>query len=453
MIAALALGCSGEEGSTPQDPGSEANAPRASRPAARPADVPLDTVDVDGAVATDVGEPLAARAVTLVDARGARQEATTNADGAFAFSGVTLPYDIAVSAAPWAVFVGLTRRDPHLELFERSGPTPSAPHQTLRVGVRASQCPASACFLTVASTSTSGSGSVTIEFPKNEGVVVVDVDHGWRGALAGPKETIDVRVLVGDQARSSFSYAALVPITATPGELVDLGIISVAPVPSSAPRAFGVQSGGGGLVDWEWQTAVYLELGREPSDVPAGFLFAMAESQSLETRVPLIPRSTVRVDIGARHPRADMQAGFFRSTEVWSGARSITSDVTLAVVHGPEIVRPAASGTLSRRGLGFAWSNVETNGLSTLTVVDVARARARFRVVTVGHELTLAKLSTLGLPRLDSGDHFVDVRGAPAPAGGMDDVVSPDPVLRHRPFDRAQAGTATQVRIPFQVTP
>lgn len=75
------------------------------------------TIDVSGTVTGFIGRPLAGVDVMIGDTT-----VTTDDDGAFAIAGVTAPYDARVVANGGAtIFLGLTRADPSLHLYESDG--------------------------------------------------------------------------------------------------------------------------------------------------------------------------------------------------------------------------------------------------------------------------------------------------------------------------------------------
>ncbi len=407
-----------------------------------------------GSVATDLDEPIAGRAVVLVDARGARHEIATDGDGGFTVSGVVPPYDLAVapaSSGPMTVHLGIQRRDPYVELFERDGPTPTAASQRIRVGVRWPACDLRSCSVVAMTSSPSGGGSSTTACAPGEQVTAIDVDHRWRGHTVRPGEQIDVHVLVSDVDRSFFAHAHVDGVAAAPGDTVDVGVLQPASVAASEAIPIVAEGGAAALPDWRWSTTVFLDVsgeGRAPD--PASLLMVAADAGAT-VRAPLIAGAKLFASITAVHPRSDAQGGFHRSSEAWSGARTPSvAPITLDVAAGPEMVRPGSTGSLSRRGLGFEWTSSSGLALSTLTVADTARGRVRFRVLTTGSEVPLARLSELGLPKLDVGDHVLDLSTS---AGvGADDAVSPDAAVRRRRFDRTRPGAASHLRVPFQVT-
>lgn len=441
----------------------EGTAPLTRREAPPPSAIPTTTaperrsaeraIDVAGVVATDLDDAIAGREVSLVDARGAQYRTVTNGDGGFSFTRIVPPYDLAVAAASSAaatVYLGLARRDPHVELFERNGPTPSLARQVLRVGVRSSACASGSCWLTVATASASGEGHATVHLERDAAVGWVDVDHHWHGASILPRELLDVHVLLrdGDEELASFAYARLPQQAAAPGETIDLGVAEVEPVPATDPVSVNAMAGAGALPDWRWTTTVSIDLS---GDAISSFPLVVAEALSTTVRLPLIPQATMRAAISATHPRADAEAGFSRSAEAWSGSLPLSNGVSLDVTVGPDLVRPAASGSLSRRGAGFEWLAPPGGVLSTLTVTDISHGAARFRVFTMDPRAPLARLAQLGLSKLEVGNHVLDL--STSPHFGVEDAVSPDVVLRRRRENRALPGATTYLRVPFQVTP
>lgn len=414
----------------------------------------LHRIDVAGVVATDLDDPIVGRRVVLVDARGARHDLLTDEDGGFVVPGITAPYDLAVAPAksggPTTVHLTLHRGNPWVELSERDGPTPPLESQTIRVAVRAPACHASPCWVTATTASPSGSGTATAACDLETDVTLIDVEHRWRGLAVPPGERIAVHVLVGNEDRSSFAYSRVDGVAAAPGETTSLGVTEPAAVPASEPVTIGAKGGRGALTDWRWSTSVFLVSG-DPLGPANGFLFAVAPEASTTVRFPLLAGVKVSASAAASHPRGGGEGGFHRSAEVWSGKRDLTVDpIELEIAPGPEIVRPASDGTLSRRGLGFAWRSLGIAALSTLTVADTTRGSVRFRVMTAGEEVSFARLAQLGLPKLELGDHVLDLWTYPG--GGAEDAVSPDSALRRRRTDRSRAGVATYLRVPFQVT-
>ena len=124
----LALGCADNTSPRPSIGQPDAQPPGTVTASASD-DPPASTrIHVSGSVATDLDDPMGGRAVVLVDARGERRESLTDEGGAFLFSDVTPPYDLMVAGASRGptVLLGLRRRDPYIELFERDGSTPTA---------------------------------------------------------------------------------------------------------------------------------------------------------------------------------------------------------------------------------------------------------------------------------------------------------------------------------------
>jgi hypothetical protein len=136
-------------------------------------EVPLPpSIDVSGRVVNDLEEAVVGRSVVVVDRRGKRQEIMTDEDGGFYAIAVVPPYDLVVSEAPSGAvitpiaFLGLSRPDPRLEVFESQGPVPRPAAQPMRIGVKLPPCRATAgaCWVSVVSASASGSGTTAGSF-------------------------------------------------------------------------------------------------------------------------------------------------------------------------------------------------------------------------------------------------------------------------------------------------
>jgi hypothetical protein len=253
---------------------------------------------------------------------------------------------------------------------------------------------------------------------------------------------------VSSEDSGSFAYArTLRSVVAAPGTTVEAGTLDPAPIPSVA---IPLRANGDDLTDWTWSIAVDVVV------PPAGRAFGFAASGAraslpgdLSLELPHIPDATLRATATATpSPFGDVEDP--RSSEGWSGIRALaTNPVTLDLSTGPETVQPVANGSLSR-GAGFAWRG-SAPGTTILVVADVARSLLRFRVVTSADSVALARLRALDIADLLDGAHVLDLGTSSAAA--IDDLVSPDPALRHRGSDRSQPGSATSVRIPFEVVP
>ncbi len=451
VLASLFIACAGDEPNTLASTRAEPPPGIAAASAWSESEIVTNRIDVSGVVATDLDAPVTLRSVVLVDARGARHDLVTDADGRFRAPDVLPPYDVAVASPSGllTIHLGLRRSAPWIELVERDGPLPSHPSQTIRIGVHTGWC--SSCAVTALTVSPLGAGTLTTTSEGGKPLTVVDVEHRWRGMAVPNGERIDVHVLVVTGDKTTFAYGRREGLVALPGEIVDFGVIETAPVATTEPLVIEAGSHAATLVDWRWSTTVFLGVSAGPASPEARFLYEAATDSAVTLRAPAMPGLGIHANIVATHPRSDEQGGFHRSTEVWSGRRALSNDsIELAVDVGPETVRPLPGGTFSRRGSGFEWRSTRLGNLARLTVADVARSRVRFRVITAGQEVPLARLARLGAPKLEPGDHLLDLSTAADVA--IDDAVSPDVAVRHGRFARTRPGMATSLRVPFQVT-
>ena len=410
------------------------------------------TIDVGGRVVDDLDGAIVGRPITVVDGRGKRQEILTDEDGGFYAMGVVPPYDVLVEEAPSGVvitplvFLGLRRRDPRLEVFERQGATPRPLAQPLRIGVKLPPCRATegACWVAVVSASPSGGGGTAGSYVDGTDHAVYDLDHSWREATTRPAETIDVHVLVGDAEYTQYAYARVTRVPVHPGVPSDLGVAVPSPVDSTEPVA--VSGHTGGMPEgWQWTLASQLEL-------PGGAAIALRYDWSAASsmRLPSLPGATWRVAAWAQHPPTPDRPYFHRSSQAWSGSLPLTAaNVVLDVPAAPEPIRPEMEGTLSRRGAGLAWDG-DGPALASLVVVDLARGKQRFRAFTSEPELALRRLEALGLPRLEPGEHVLDLTTTPGKI--VDEVAEPDEHTRRSRADVHVPGQATYQRFRFLVT-
>lgn len=410
------------------------------------------TIDVGGRVVDDLEGAIVGRPITVVDGRGKRQEVLTDEDGGFYAMGVVPPYDVLVEQAPSGavitplVFLGLRRRDPRLEVFERLGSTPRPAAQPLRIGVKLPPCRATegACWVAVVSASPSGGGGTAGSYVDGTDHAVYDLDHSWRETTTRPAETIDVHVLVGDAEYTQYAYAHVTRVPIHPGEPSDLGVTVPSPVASTEPVA--VSGHTSGMAEgWQWTLASQLEL-------PGGAAIALRYDWSAASsmRLPSLPGATWRVGAWAQHPPTPDRPYFHRSSQAWSGSLPLTAaNVALDVPVAPEPIRPEMEGTLSRRGVGLAWDG-DAPALASVVVVDLARGKQCFRAFTSEPELALRRLEALGLPRLEPGEHVLDLTTKPGAI--VDEVAEPDEHTRRSRADVHVPGRATYQRFRFLVT-
>lgn len=409
-------------------------------------------IDVAGRVADERDAPVVGRSITLVDRRGKRQETLTDEEGGFYVKAVAAPYDLLVDAAPSGavitplVFLGLARARPRLEVFERQGSTPRPAPQPLRVGVKLPSCRAidGSCWVSVVSASPSGGGGSAISYTSGTDTALLEVDHSWREETLRPSEALEVHVLAGDADYTQYAYARLAHVPARPGEPTDVGMLVPAPVASSDPVSMTGHSEGC-PEGWQWTLASQLEL---PGGAELSLRYDWLPSSSM--RLPVLPGATWRVGAWVQHPPTPERPYFHRSSQAWSGTLPLgTTNVALDVPTAPEVIRPAMEGTLSRRALGLAWDG-HAPALASLVLADLGRGKQRFRAFTASPEISLARLDALGLPRLEPGEHVIDL--TTTPGATVDELTDPDPLQRRDRFDVHVAGGTTYQRFRFVVT-
>jgi hypothetical protein len=409
-------------------------------------------IDVAGRVADDGDTPVVGRSITLVDRRGKRQEVLTDEEGGFYVRGVATPYDVLVDAAPSGavitplVFLGLQRAQPRLEVFERHGTTQRPPSQPLRVGVKLPPCRAAggSCWVSVVSASASGGGATAISYTAATETALLELEHAWREKTLRPSESLQVHVLAGDAEYTQYAYTRLMQVAARPGESTDLGMLLAAPVPSTEPVTMtghteGLPEG------WQWTLSSQLEL---PGGAEMSLRYDWLPSSSM--RLPVLAGATWHVGAWVQHPPTPERPYFHRSSQAWSGTLPLTTtNIALDVPTAPEVIRPAMEGTFSRRALGLAWDG-HAPALASVVLSDLRRGKQRFRAFTAAPEISLARLEALGLPRLEPGEHVIDL--ATTPGATVDELTEPDPVQRRDRFDVHVSGGTTYQRFRFVVT-
>lgn len=413
----------------------------------------LPAIALAGRLADDAGEPVVGRPLVIVDHRGRRQELLTDEDGGFQAAAVAPPYDLLVEAAPSGavitpvVFLGLRRADPRLEVFERQGPVTRPDAQSIRIGVQLPPCRAvdTGCWVSVVTRSPSGSGGTAGSYTAGTADATYDVEHSWREGALKPNETIDVHVLVGDADYTQYAYAHVDHVAARPGEQTDLGVVTAGSIGSTEPISIAAHAAD--TPDgWDWTLASELEL---PGGATMSLHYEWSASSSM--RLPLLLGASWHVGAWVQHPPTPDRPYFQRSAQAWSGTLPLgTTNVALDVPTTPETLRPELEGTFSRRARALVWDG-HAPALASVVLVDLARGEQRFRVLTAEPEVPLRRLEALGLRRVTTGAHLLDL--TTTPGATVDELTDPDDAHRKDRFDVHVAGGTTYQRFRFTITP
>ncbi len=412
----------------------------------------LPPVDVAGRVVDDAANAVVGRSIVIVDRRGMREEVLTDEGGGFHAGAVSPPYDVLVDAAPSGavttplVFLGLVRPDPRLEVFERQGPVTRAAPQTVHVGVKLPRCrdADAGCWISVVTSSPSGSGGTAGSYVEGTEDAAFDVEHAFRTAAVGAGETIDVHVLIGDADYTQYAYAHVVGLAPKPGAPTDAGVVIPTPVPTSEPVSIAAAMNGA-PDGWEWTLASELELA-------GGTTLALRYEFSTTSamRLPLLPGATWHVGAWVQHPPTPDRPWFHRSAQVWSGTLPLsTTNIALDVPAVPEPLRPSIEGAFSRRARALVW-DARAPALASVVLVDLATGQQRFRAFTADPLVSLRRLEALGLPRIAQGAHVLDL--TTTPGATVDELTDPDDLHRRDRFDVHVAGGSTYQRFQFVVT-
>jgi hypothetical protein len=414
----------------------------------------LAVIDVGGRVVDDLDAPVIGRSLVVVDRRGTRHETATDEDGAFRAAQIAPPYDVLVApAAAGAVItplvvLGLRRSDPWLEVFEREGPLDRPASQPIRIGVKLPPCRSAggACWVSVISASPSGGGGTAGSYEAGTEHGLYELDHAWRESFTRPGESIEVHVLTGDAQYTEYAYASVSRVAARPGEPTDVGVTVPTAVDSTEPVA--VDGHADGLPEgYLWTLSAHLDL---PGGAAIPLRYDWAATMTM--RLPKLAGATWRVGAWAQHPQTPERPYFHRSSQAWTGTLPFTAtNVSLDVPPAPETSRPAADGALSRAAEGLSWEG-RGPALASLVLVDLARGRQLFRLLTAEAGISVERLDALGLDRLARGEHVLDLTTTPG-ATTVDEVTHPSASQRRRRFESHVAGATTYQRFRFTVTP
>lgn len=383
--------------------------------------------------------PVAHREVVLVDARGRRTSAETDAEGVVRVADVILPVDVAVRgasgpvpAAPWVV-MGVSRGEARVRTGEISTALAPAFESRLRVGVVVPE--GTTYALDVLTRSASGEGRARIDVAKSDGHAVVEVSHLWE-ALPPDRENVQVDVLVSGAPSPCFFHGRRVIPDVRSGEPRDVGMIDTSPVPtrlatveSRAELSFAYERSVGASVD---------VLGRP--------LFVVERrGTDLTTPVPVVPGSTLSTWAFAERGESgpgELHAG----TRAWNGQTPIDAPslepLLLDLPPAPET--PSAGRTFPSDAPAIVWARQDlgVSALGRLTVSSIDPPRTLFHVETSERSVVRSRLDALGVPWPVPGSYVLDV----ATLSGVDvaDATSPADAT-------TGWGRATSRRIAFDV--
>ena len=403
-------------------------------------------IEIGGLLVDDLDEPVIGRPIDIVDASGQRFSLITDEGGGFWALGALAPYDVLVAPAPSGAvitpmaYLGLTRRDPRLEVFEHDGPLMRPASQLLRVSVTLPPCraPSGTCFVSVVSASATGRGGTAASYGGPSSTTVFALEHAFEKAALAPAESVNVHVLVGDAETTEFAYAAVIDLPASPGAETDVAL-APAPIASSAPVSIAARSAGVPL-GWDWTLASELEL---LDGAVMTLRYDWSSSSSL--RLPLLLGASWRVNAWAQAPRDD-EDDDDNLPRRSSQARSGTLPVPAANVA---LDLPTPPLPIALSGTSIAWRGEPS--LASVIVIDDVRGAQRFRAFTSEASIPLSRLTAMGLSPLQAGAHTLDLQTT---AGAdVDSLTEPDDRVRAQRFGLDRPGGATYQRARFMVSP
>ncbi len=412
VVALAALVACGESTSSPSsEPLAGSGEPRvpvaAAAPAASSAPPAAPQPDVAGLVVDDAGEPVVGRPVALVDRRGRRTDVLTDDGGVFHVSDVMAPYDVGLAPAPSGAliepvaYLGLHRKNPRIVLREHDGDA-SPPSHLVRVEVALPACADDGCWISIATASPSGAGAAGRTYAAGETTASFQIDHVWNADDLATVERIDVYVLTGDAAYSTFAYARAGGIDGTPGDSSDI-VVAPAPVASTAPIAFAAR-GTGVPQGWSWFVASRLLLPGGPA-----MTTRIVAGPALVARMPLVDGARFDVAAWAQHPLGDDRPWFDEMVSARSGAFSLgAAEAAVDLPDALAIDRPRPEGALARRGAGVAWT-ASRPCAAAVGLYATLEDRRVFRVYTSERGVPFTRLDQLGIARPHLGQHVLDI--------------------------------------------
>ena len=364
--------------------------------------------DITGTVIDYAGAPVANASVTIVDAKGTKTVAKTDAAGAFVALAVVAPYDLSVlpSKSDPLFFFGLNTVTPQVRhdgaTSRPPSTTPSIHKATIMTAIDFPTCPTAYCSAQIASGSKSGGHGrewTSFSGPAHRSDLI-ELVHEW--TTSSPTDNVDVDVLLNDSSFTTYWHQKvetnalvkenqpIVTYAAAPTQMPLVGI-SIYFAPSFVPA------------DWEKSTQVFLNLPGQPVTFSAQY----TSGGNFITSLPSLPGATYSVSTSRSAPTVydpvTNQRVHNASTSSTTGVLPLsTTTVDFAVVKVPSITSPAPLGKISRSSGTIVWENAPGR-VAELVSYDAYRT---YHGYTMGTSVSLAQLERLGIAVADGRHHL-----------------------------------------------
>lgn len=379
--------------------------------------------DITGTVIDYKGDPVANASITLVDAKGTKTIATTDASGAFKAPLVVGPYDLGVLLPKRdpQFFFGLTTITPRVR-HDSATIRPLSPvtlrKTTLVTAIDFPTCPTTFCSAQIASGSKSGgAGRKWLSF---SGAAhrsdVIEIVHEWTNN--SPTDNVDVDVLLNDASFTTYWHQKLEtnaivtenqPVTlyaAAPTQMPLVGV-SIFFAPSFVPA------------DWQKSTRVFLTLPGQPVTLSAEY----TDGENFVTMLPNIPGATYSVSTSRSaatvYDPATNQRVHNASTSSHTAELPLSTNmVDFQVVKVPSITSPTPLGTISQSAGEIAWEPAPGR-VAELMFYGPDRGYLGY---AMGTSVSLAQLDRLGIT-VETGRHHLWM--STYPAASLGDALPP----------------------------
>jgi hypothetical protein len=388
--------------------------------------------------------PLAFRHIGLRDATGKLATTSTDANGAFQFTGVTPPYDAVVypgdpSGWPY-VYLGLSTAHPRLAgpvVVQQRSVTINVSVQFQDCGSSTCQCAATYWFPALQELESVGCGPVT---PSNL-TETFNPAMAWTGPATA---TADLHVLEWDPQNQHFWHAVASGITMTANQAISVPQLVLAPVPTLGNLSLTVTTNG---VPQAWTEQA--SIGYQYANNDGQIVLINGTAPTLTSGVPNLAGASMSASASFMYPGTLLQEGL-------TFARTLplplsTASATVTVNAAPSLSSPVSAGTLSQSGT-IAWSDASSNHVYSVALTPYVAADAgpnfgttEAWVFTSGSSVDLGRVTTMNVA-LSQQSTWLQL-------GAAGQVASLDAMLDEQTLATPDGTQGSWVSVPFTLTP
>jgi hypothetical protein len=388
--------------------------------------------------------PLAFRQIGLRDTTGKFVTTSTDANGAFEFTGVTPPYDAIVYAGdpsrwPYA-YLGLSTAHPRLAgpvVLQQRNATVNVSVQFQDCGSSTCQCAATYWFPALQEQVSVGCGPISSSHLTG----TFNPAMGWTGPATA---TADLHVLEWDPQNQHFWHAVASGVAITASQTISVPQLVLAPVPTAGNVALTVATNGVPSI-WTEQASIGYQYANNDSVIA----LLSGSASTLASGVPNLAGASASASAMFRSAGTLLEEGL-----TYAGTPPLplsSANVAVTVQAAASLSSPVSGGSLSQSG-SVAWSDVSTSHIYNVSLTPYVNADAGPYFGT-----TEAWIFTSGSPvdlgRITSMNVALSQQSTWLQLAAVGQVASLDAILDEQTLATPDGTQGSWSSIPFTLTP